>query len=164
MNRPALDLIVNPCLRVRRAGLMLYALLAFIGLCDTALAGYGKTPNSTVDSAVMRIDEKSFLGAAVAKDYVLQDSTGRELVLGNLLDKPLILVLSYYSCDGACPAINESLRSALEGVTNWRLGKDYRVLTVSFDPHDNRESMDMFVQMTGFRKGVPDGWTVAVLK
>lgn len=164
MDRPTLDSIVNPSPRMRRAGLWVCGFWALLGVCDSALADYGKTPNSTVDSAVMRIDEKTFLGAAIGQDYVLQDSAGRELVLGDLLQKPLILVLSYYSCDGACPAVNESLRLALKGVKSWRLGKDYRVLTVSFDPHDNRDSLNMFVQMAGFRDGVPEGWTIAVLK
>ena len=150
--------------RRRRAGLALCAALGLVGLCESALADYGKTPASTVDSAVLKIDEKKYLGVPIAKDYLLQGSDGRELALGDQMDKPLILVLSYYNCDGACPAINESLHIALEGVRNWQLGKDYRVLTLSFDPRDNRDSMNMFVQMSGFHHGIPDGWTVAVLK
>ena len=140
------------------------ALLLLAAASGPALADYGKAPNSTVDSAITRIDEKQFLGAPLGRGLVLQDSNGKEFVLGDVLDKPLILVLSYYSCDGACPAVNESLRIALDGVSRWRLGQDYRVLTLSFDRHDTQENMDMFVQHAGFGNGLPDGWTVARFK
>ena len=147
-----------------QAALRRLALLLLAAASGPALADYGKTPNSTVDSAITRIDEKQFLGAPVGRGFALQDSNGKEFVLGDVLDKPLILVLSYYSCDGACPAINESLRIALDGVSRWRLGQDYRVLTLSFDRHDTQENMDMFVQHAGFGNGLPAGWTVARFK
>lgn len=151
---------------VKRNRLLQAAFLACAMLVGTgsAQAAYGKVPNSTVDSSIMQIDEDKFLGVSVARDYALQDSNGKELLLGDLLDKPLLLVLSYYSCDGACPAINDSLRTTLKGVSSWKLGQDYRVLTLSFDKNDTQENLEMFVHHSGFHDGLPEGWTMARFK
>jgi protein SCO1/2 len=144
------------------------ALACALALCGgAALAGqggYGKIPNSVVDASIMRIDENKFLGVPVSPGYRLVDSSGREFALGEMFDKPLILVLSYFRCDGACPAINDSLRQTLAGVKSWQLGRDFRVLTVSFDREDTQDSLSMFAQHAGFGAGLPQGWTIARMK
>jgi protein SCO1/2 len=81
-----------------------------------------------------------------------------------MLGKPLVLVLSYYDCDGACPTINRNLRATLQDVNDWRLGKDFKVLTLSFDRHDNPQTLAMFLQHVGFENGLPEGWNMAMLK
>lgn len=139
-------------------------LLAFAGPFDAALAAYGKTPNSVVDTSVIRINEQKFLGTSLARDYVMVDEQGQEFTLGDMLGKPLVLVLSYYSCDGACPSLNNALKSSLGKMKSWKLGEDYRVLTVSFDQKDTVKNTQMFIHHAGFAKGLPEGWKMAVMK
>lgn len=133
-------------------------------LPSTAHAVYGATGKSYIDPEILRIDESEFLGAKLPADIPLRDSTGATLTLGDMLGKPLLLVLSYYNCDGACPTINRTLRDTLERVSDWRLGEDYRVLTLSFDSHDDAMRLGMFVEHVGFRAGPPDGWRIALFE
>ena len=97
------------------------------------LAVGAPTRDSVPDSSVMQIDEPRFLGNRLKRETVLTDADGRTFRVGEVLGKPLILLLSYYGCDGTCPTMNAELAKALEGVKRFRLGQDYRVLTVSFD-------------------------------
>ncbi len=130
---------------------------------EFAQAAYGNvTTESQIDLKIFQIKEKDFLGGKVAGDYMLKDANGNSFRLGDLPDKPLILVLSYYTCDGACSVINHTLANTLKGVDRWKLGKDYNVLTVSFDPHDTPATMHKFQKKMGFAQ-LPQGWFMATM-
>ncbi|MDP1982471.1 MAG: SCO family protein [Sulfuritalea sp.] len=120
----------------------------------------------TVDAAIMQIDEPRYLGARLRAETVLTDSEGRDFALGDMLGKPVILLLSYYGCDGTCPTMNMELAKVLSKVERFRLGEDYRVLTVSFDARDSDRTAADFLSKTG--AVVPDlardGWRHAVIK
>lgn len=124
----------------------------------------------TVDAAVMQIDEPRYLGARLRAETVLTDSEGRDFALGDMLGKPVILLLSYYGCDGTCPAMNMELARVLAKVGRFRLGADYRVLTVSFDARDSDRTAANFLVKTGaaLMPDVPEsmrgGWRHAVVK
>jgi len=120
-------------------------------------------PDSQIDPAIFRIDERHFLGGKVAGDYLLRDASGNSFKLGDLPGKPLILVLSYFSCDGACSVINRTLANTLKGVDRWRIGRDYNVLTVSFDQHDTPATMRAFRKKMGYDK-LPEGWRMATMR
>jgi protein SCO1 len=82
------------------------------------------------------IDEK--LGAQVALDAVLKSEDGSDVALRQLMGKPTILTLNYFTCTGICSPLLNGLvdafnRSGLEP------GKDFQVVTVSFDPRDTPE-------------------------
>jgi len=128
-----------------------------------AQAAYGNvTEESQIDPKIFQIKEKNFLGGKVAGDYVLQDASGNSFKLGDLPDKPLILVLSYFTCDGACSVINRVLANTLKGVDRWKLGRDYQVLTVSFDKHDTPATMRAFMHKMGYER-LPNGWRMATM-
>jgi len=116
---------------------------------------------SELDPNVLRIDEPRHLGTRLDPDLVLRDAQGRAFRLGDLYGKPLILVLSYFGCDGVCPTIARNLERTLEGVERFRPGRDFRVLTVSFDRHDTPERARAFLARS--RARAMPGWTVAVL-
>lgn len=79
------------------------------------------------------IDEH--LGAAVPLDLALRDETGASVTLRQLIDKPTILTLNYFRCGGICtPQLNNLVRTLNE--ISIEPGKDFQVLTVSFDPAD----------------------------
>lgn len=140
---------------------------ALAGLVGAALA-IGKPPtenHSTLDPAIMQIDEGKYLGQPLDPRTAMVDEQGRAFTLGQLQGKPTILVLSYYGCDGSCPTINQNLAQALKGVSRFRAGQDFHLLTVSFDRQDSAQTSAAFVQQLRQRPaGVPEGWRFAVLQ
>jgi protein SCO1/2 len=126
-----------------------------------AFAEYGRTPVSTIDPSMIRIDEQKHLGSPIDKGYVLLDEAGSEFKMGEFFGKPTILVLSYFRCDGACPIANAELRKKLDAAKGMERGKDYNVLTLSFDRDDRPEAIGMFKGMAGTSI---DGWRTAVFK
>ncbi|MCK6425212.1 MAG: SCO family protein [Burkholderiaceae bacterium] len=141
-------------------------LLALLGGWVQA-AGKAPTENrSSIDPAVMQIDESRHLGQQLAPGTQLLDEQGEALSLGDLLGKPVILVLSYYGCDGACPTINQNLAQALQPLRRFQAGRDFRVLTVSFDRQDGVQQTADFVQRLRQQRQValPEGWRFAVLR
>ena len=137
-----------------------------MGLAEPALAAYGNVnTTSDVDPEVVKIKEKDFLGVKVSGDYRLVDSKGNEFTFKEFqAGKPLVLALSYYSCDGSCPVLNRNLKATLSGVDDWELGKDFKVLTVSFDEHDTPETIQKFLDYSQFEGGIPEGWAITTLK
>jgi protein SCO1/2 len=82
------------------------------------------------------IDEK--LGATVPLDLVLKAEDGTPVTLRQLIDKPTILTLNYFRCAGICtPQLNGVVEvlNRTEAVP----GKDFQVITVSFDERDEPE-------------------------
>lgn len=144
------------------------ALFAFLFLMSMQQAWAARAPDARGESApdpkVMQIDEVRHLGSALPKDMRMVDADGREVALGELLGKPSILLLSYYTCDGTCPAMNRLLYSELPKVERFRIGTDYRVLTVSFDKADTPETAAEFVRKVGIPAELRAGWRHAVVK
>ncbi|MCP4469504.1 MAG: SCO family protein [Gammaproteobacteria bacterium] len=130
-----------------------------------AVAPYGSfTGESNIDPGVMQIDEPSYLGAPIPRDLAMVDSEGNRFVLGEMLGNPVILLFSYYGCGGSCPIMNTLLKQALEKIDRFELGKDFSVLTVSFDRHDTAESMQTFVDENELSPLNSSGWRHAVLQ
>lgn len=140
-----------------------------LAVLATGLAHAGARPpeanaRSSLDPAIMRIDEARHLGEPLARETRLVDELGRQFALGEVLGKPVILVLSYYGCDGSCPTVNRNLATALAQVDRFRAGRDYRVLTVSFDPQDGERSARQFAESLHEAAGsLREGWRFAVL-
>lgn len=120
--------------------------------------------DSTVDPALMRIDEPRHLGQMLDRGTRLVDAEGREFALGELLGKPAILLLSYFGCDGTCPTMNIELAKTLDKVQRFRPGRDYSILTVSFDARDDELSTREFLAQTAGHAPALPGWRHAVLK
>ncbi|HIE02963.1 MAG TPA: SCO family protein [Thiotrichaceae bacterium] len=120
---------------------------------------------TTIDPALMQIDESKYLGARLIETYQLMDVNGQEFTLADMMGKPLILLFSYYGCDGTCPTLNINLKQVVNQMTRFQIGEDYRVLTVSFDKHDTQEIMSEFVETTGISTtDMREGWRHAILK
>ncbi len=144
--------------------LIIAVLILLAALVTTAQAEYGRTPDTDIDPSVVRIDEEAYLGVKVDADRELLAFDGREFTISDMLDKPMILVLSYFSCDGSCPTVNANLAAALRKIKRYELGEDYNVLTVSFDENDIMEKIGMFEKMAGLGSKERAGWRVAVFK
>lgn len=75
------------------------------------------------------------LGASVPLDLVLRDEQGAPVRLGDLLDRPTVLTLVYFRCAGICSPLLNGMTDVVER-TGLTPGRDFRVLTVSFDDRD----------------------------
>jgi protein SCO1/2 len=104
------------------------------------------------------VDEK--LGQTVPLDLELVDEEGERVSLRKLLDKPTLLTLNYFRCTGLCTPLLAGVAEML-GKTDEVAGKDFQVLSVSFDPRDTAELAGLkkqnYVKQLGptFRA---DGW------
>lgn len=63
--------------------------------------------------------------------------------LQQLINKPTVLILVYFDCMVVCPAILSGVSDVVEK-TDLELGKDYQIITVSFNPNDNPEKATNF--------------------
>ena len=77
------------------------------------------------------------LGERVPKDLAFTDENGKRVTIGDYLGdgKPVIIALVYYKCPLLCSLTLNGIVGALRQQT-WKLGKEYRVVTVSFDPEE----------------------------
>jgi protein SCO1/2 len=80
------------------------------------------------------------LGERVPRDLVFRDETGKQVQLGDYLEgkKPVLIALVYYKCEMLCSLTLNGVVGALRQQT-WKLGEQYRVVTVSFDPDEKPE-------------------------
>jgi protein SCO1/2 len=79
------------------------------------------------------------LNTQIPADLTFLDENGKTVKLGDYFGrKPIILSLVYYKCTMLCGEVLAGLDSAL-GVLKFDVGKEFDVLTVSFDPKDTPE-------------------------
>jgi protein SCO1 len=101
------------------------------------------------------------LNDQIPPDLTFRDETGRAVQLRDYFGKkPLILNLVYYQCPMLCGEVLSGLESALR-VLKFDVGKEFDVLTVSFDPKETPEMATAkkaeFLKRYG-RAGAADGW------
>ncbi|MBU1237921.1 MAG: SCO family protein [Gammaproteobacteria bacterium] len=121
--------------------------------------------DSALDPALMRIDEPKYLGTPLARETPFVDADGTAFAMQDVLGKPVILLLSYYGCDGSCPTMNANLERVLADVKRFRMGEDYRVLTVSFDAADTPQTATAFLDRTkALGGGKSQPWRHATLR
>ena len=81
------------------------------------------------------IDEK--YGQVVPSDITLYDEYGRSVHLGDLTkNKPTIISMVYFRCPGICSPLLSGLASTVDKL-DLIPGKDYNILTVSFDTRED---------------------------
>ena len=81
------------------------------------------------------IDQK--LDTQVPADLVFRDEYAKPVRLADYFGRrPLILSLVYLKCPGLCTLTLNSLEQSLKSLPTMRVGVDFDVLTVSFDPKE----------------------------
>lgn len=144
-----------------------HALLFTCCLLVSAQVSAVKSGNvdSTLDPGVVRVDEARFLGTPLDKNIVLLDEDGNEFTIAEQLGKPLILLFSYYTCDGVCETLNKYLAQRLTELKESEPDRDYRALTISFDKDDTVESLGHFSHhKVGVPENLKDRWKLSVMK
>ncbi len=115
------------------------SLWATFGISVVLLAITG--PRAWADPALPQIlkgvgfDQR--LNESIPLDVTFRDEGGREVKLGEYFGaQPVVLVMAYFRCPMLCTQV---LNGLVEGLRESELtiGKDFRVITVSFDPSDS---------------------------
>lgn len=111
--------------------------------------------------SLVGIDEK--LGQLISLDISLNDETGQTVQLKNFIDnsKPIILSLVYYRCPGLCSPLLSGVADVVSKL-DMEAGKDYCILTVSFDPTENSiiaaEKKKNYLKTIKNKTITPDSW------
>lgn len=132
----------------------------------TTLGQYGRPPESSMPQGgtpevLKEITIEQRLGAQVPLDAVFRDETGRAVKLGEYFGKkPVVLSLVYYECPMLCNQVLNGLVGTMEAL-KFTAGKEYDVVTVSFDPRETPElaarKKETYLKRYG-RDGAAGGW------
>jgi len=137
------------------------------GLMALPCFGQGMTkgimspPANVRPPGLQNVGIEQHLDEQIPADLSFRDETGKPVRLGDYFGKkPMILNLVYYNCPMLCGEVLSGLEGALR-VLKFDVGKEFDVLSVSFDP---RETPDMatrkkaeFLKRYG-RAGAAEGW------
>ena len=101
------------------------------------------------------------LNEQIPPNLMFRDETGKTVQLADYFGrKPMILNLVYYQCPMLCGEVLSGLESALR-VLKFDVGKDFDVLTISFDPKETPEMAAAkkaeYLKRYG-RAGAAGGW------
>lgn len=98
------------------------------------LSGVAQTIKATqeIKSPELEIGIVEHLDEYIPEDIMILDTLGQEVSLRQLIDKPTVLMWVYYRCPGICSPLMTSVAEVIDK-TDLVLGKDFQVLTVSFD-------------------------------
>jgi protein SCO1/2 len=79
------------------------------------------------------------LGDQVSLDLIFRDEQGKPVKLRDVTGgKPIILNLAYFGCPMLCTEVVNGMMEAIRQVP-YEIGKDFAILTVSFDPKEDSE-------------------------
>jgi len=84
--------------------------------------------------ADIALEEK--LGQYLPGDALFTDENGKTASLKDLIDKPTIIAPVYLGCTHECPMLLSGLAQVLGKIELVKPGKDYQVVTLSFDEND----------------------------
>jgi protein SCO1/2 len=79
------------------------------------------------------------LDTIIPANLTFNNESGQPVQLKSLITKPTILTLVYYDCPGICPQLLSGVSDVIEKI-GLELGKDYQVITVSFNYDDTPEA------------------------
>jgi len=111
-------------------------IIATILACSLSLPGLRVRAQNNADTVEVGIIEH--LGSMVPGNLTFRDENNRPVSLGDLIKLPTILAPIYFDCPGICPQLLASVSNVVKKM-DMKLGKDYQVVTVSFDEFDTPE-------------------------
>lgn len=139
-------------------------LFATSGWAQSAYSGSGgiMAPSSNVKPPGLKdvgIEQK--LNGQLPLDLVYRDESGKTVKLGDYFGKkPVILSLVYYRCPMLCSELLAGLEGSLKALS-FDAGKDFNVLTVSFDPKDTPQdaTAKKATMLKHYKRdGAAEGW------
>ncbi len=105
-----------------------------LGAALVALLGSGARAEEGLPRALREIGFDQKLGDTLPLELRFRDERGREVALRDYFGtKPVVLSLNYYGCPMLCTVTLNGLASALDVLTTFDAGREFEVVTVSFD-------------------------------
>ncbi|HOI48464.1 MAG TPA: SCO family protein [Prolixibacteraceae bacterium] len=126
------------------------------------LSGFQAPAQSVISTAdEMEIGVVEHLDEFLPDSISLINEQGQQVWLADLIDKPTVLNFVYFRCPGICSPLMEGIAGVIDK-SELVLGKDYQVLTISFDP---RETIDLgilkknnYLNLMQKREEAGQGW------
>ncbi|MBS0208351.1 MAG: SCO family protein [Planctomycetes bacterium] len=105
-----------------------------------ASAPYGTPAGSSPSAEMLRdVGIEQHLDAQLPLDAEFRDETGKTVRLGDYFqDQPVVVQLVYYQCPMLCNQVLNGFLKCSQAVP-LEIGRDYQVVTVSFDPHEGAD-------------------------
>jgi len=151
---------------IRAVGIIRIALAPCMLLGSVIAAGQGMgppavTPATPPPQILNNIEIEQKLNAPVPLDLAFRDENGQAVKLGDYFGKkPVVLALVYYDCPMLCTEVLNGMVSAFS-VLKFDIGKEFEVVTVSFDPREKpelaRAKKATYLRRYG-RPGAEQGW------
>ena len=117
---------------------ILFHSLLTISLILVSTAAYGlEKPGEELKEVGLTTER----GRKITRELTFVDAHGRKAPLSSFLlkHKPNIIIPAYYDCPRLCGLLLEGVRGLIDQDLGLKLGKDYNIVTVSFDPSDTSE-------------------------
>ncbi len=123
----------------RFTGLVLFVYLFFV-LHQLNYAQAVINPAQSDDDVEIGIVEH--LDEYLPDSIALVNENGEKVWLSDVIDKPTVINFVYFRCPGICSPLMEAVAGVMDK-SELVPGKDYQVLTISFDP---RETIDLGIR------------------
>jgi protein SCO1/2 len=144
-------------------------ILFFVGLANLQ-------SQEPIVKEIVEIGWLEHLEDTIPLDLTFNSEENTVVTLRELIDKPTVLSFVYFNCPGVCNPLQESISRVAEKI-DMELGKDYQILTISFDVSDTpakaqkkknnfiqnivKEKADHWMYLTGDKENI-DALTKAV--
>jgi protein SCO1/2 len=102
-------------------------------LCLISISSFSQT---ALFDRQMQVGFEEKQGQYIDLNVKLVNEAGDTVLLKDVITKPVILNLVYFQCAGTCSPLMWGVSKFIDGL-DLQLGKDYDVITVSFDPSEN---------------------------
>ena len=120
---------------MQRNRIVLAALVVAIGSVQFPRAAWADDNDLPPLLQGVGIDQR--LGDQVPLDIPFRDESGKVVHLSDYFgEKPVVLVLAYFRCPRLCNEVLNGLETSLEQISSLDVGRQFNVLTVSFDPQE----------------------------
>jgi protein SCO1/2 len=120
--------------------MLVVTLLAGTAWSQAMSRGILSPPTNVRPPGLQHVGIQQNLNEQIPADLTFADDSGRAVKLGDYYGKkPLILNLVYFTCPMLCGEELNGLESALR-ILKFDVGKEFEVITVSFDPKDTPDA------------------------
>ncbi len=116
-----------------------YAVLPFLLVVLLAVFPGSLQALTTEEEVLQKIGVDEKLNAGIPLDLTFTDQDGRQVRLGDYFaGEPVILTLNFYECPMLCPLTFRSLVDTMGKIQGLSLNRDFRIVTVSFNPEETQ--------------------------
>jgi protein SCO1/2 len=142
-----------------------FALCTSVGAWSQAQPKYALQGDGSTNQKLSIFDKVGFdqrLNQKIPLDLTFLDENGQQVQLKRYFgSKPVILSLVYFQCPMLCSQVLNGMAGAFNGIRRFDVGRDFNVITVSFDPRDTPEAaaQSKKTYLERYRRpGAAQGW------